>query len=410
MRTVFFTILAFFLAPIAIADTEPNNTWQTALALPQDRTIAGTQSDEDWYVINAVAGNLILIDLTFTHAEGDIDVAFYDDGGNMDPLFPGTFRANSVTSTDHEFVRNDISVRGPGIYYIRVYGGTGGDLGNSYTLTWTDLPGSDDSFEDNDSSAAPAAITQGAVAFGAQLDQDWYSIDVVPGGRRVLVSMRFNAVDNLDLELYDDGGTFLTSSANGAGVEETIDIDVPVIGTYHLRVTGNNSGEFYALNWAGVGISSTDDFPLLDVNDVPVATANTVSTQENTAYNFAAGDFTFSDTEGDNLVSATITNLALGGGTLTYSGGTPLNGGDTLTTAQLDTLVYTPAANISGSPLATFDFTVNDVDAGTMAAQMDIDVTADTTTTSTGGGSSGSVSLVWLFALMLIGLARRVHR
>ena len=407
MRTVFFTILAFFLAPIAIADTEPNNTWQTALALPQDRTIAGTQSDEDWYVINAVAGNLILIDLTFTHAEGDIDVVFYDDGGNANPLFPGTFRANSVTSTDHEFVRNDISGRGPGTYYIQVYGG---DQGNSYTLTWTDLPGNDDGFEDNDSNAAPAAITQGAVAFGAQLDEDWYSIDVVSGGRRVLVSMRFNAADNLDLELRDVGGTLLDSSANGAGIEETIAFDVPVIGTYHLRVTGNNSGEFYALNWAGVGISSTDDFPLLDVNDVPVATANIVSTQENTAYNFAAGDFTLSDTEGDNLVSATITNLALGGGTLTYSGGTPLNGGDTLTAAQLDTLVYTPPANITGSPLATFDFTVNDLGLGTVAAQMDIDVTADTTTTPIGGGSSGSISLVWLFALMLIGLARRVHR
>ena len=410
MRTIFFTILAFFLIPIAIADTEPNNTWQTALALPQDRTIAGTQSDDDWYVINAVAGNRILIDLTFTHAEGNIDVAFFDDGGNIDPLFPGTFRANSVTNTDHEFVRNDISVRGPGTYYIWVYGGTGGDQGNSYTLTWTDLPGSDDGFEDNDSNAAPAAITQGTVGFGSQSDPDWYSIDVVPGGRRVLVSLRFNAADNLDLELYDDGGTFQTSSTNGVGVEETIDFEVAAIGTYHINVLGNNSGEFYALNWAGVGVSSTGGFPVPDVNEVPVATANTVSTTENTAYNFTVTDFTFTDSEGDSLVSATITNLSLGGGSLTYSGGTPLNGGDTLTAAQLDTLVYTPPANITGSPLATFDFTVNDVDVGTVAAQMDIDVTADTTTTPTGGGSSGSISLLWLFALMLIGVARRVHR
>jgi MYXO-CTERM domain-containing protein len=54
---------------------------------------------------------------------------------------------------------------------------------------------------------------------------------------------------------------------------------------------------------------------------------------------------------------------------------------------------------------------VNDlIDAGTVAAQMDIDVTADTTTTPTGGGSNGSISLAGLFALMLIGVARRLRR
>jgi hypothetical protein len=415
MRTVFFTILAFFLTPIAIADTEPNNTWQNALPLPQDRTVEGTQSDDDWYVINAAAGNRILIDLTFTHADGDIDVGFYDDLGNVSfPQFPGTLIANSVTdNSDHEFIDHNI----PAIdtYYIRVYGGAGGDQGNSYTLTWTEidvLPG-DDGFEENDSSAAPAAIAESTVAFGSQSDEDWYSIDVVTGGRRVLVSMRFNAADDLDLELYDDGGTLLTSSANGVGVEETIDFEVAAIGTYHLNVTGNDSGESYAFNWTGLAVGGgVVGFPVPDViNDAPVATANTVSTTENTAYNFAATDFTFTDSDGDSLVSATINKLTLGGGSLTHSGGTTLNGGDTLTAAQLDTLVYTPPANLTGSPLTTFEFTVNDLmDAGTVAAQMDIDVTADTTTTSTGGGSSGSISLAWLFALMLIGLARRVHR
>ena len=123
---------------------------------------------------------------------------------------------------------------------------------------------------------------------------------------------------------------------------------------------------------------------------------------------------TFTDSEGDSLVSATITNLSLGGGTLTYSGSTALTSGDTLTAAQLGTLVYTPPVNVTGvtgSPLTTFDFTVNDLMGdGTVSAQMDIDVTAAATIAPTGGGSSGSVSMVWLFALMLIGVARRVHR
>ena len=406
MRTVFFTILAFFLTPIAtaVADTEPdNNDWNTAEPLAQDTSVAGTQSDIDWYVINAAAGNHILIDLTFTHADGDIDLALFNDGGVIGDLtVPGTIRANSAFAvSDHEFI--DIAAKGVAdTYYIKVSGGAGGDLGNSYTLTWTQLPGSDDGFEDNDSNVAAAAITESTVAFGAQSDEDWYSIDAAADGTRLLVSLRFNAADNLDLELRDVGGTLLASSTNGVGVNEAIDYTAATMGTYHLNVTGNNSGDGYAIDWEGITPPT---------NEAPVATANTVSTPENTAYSFSAGDFTFSDTEGDSLVSATITNLALGGGTLTYGGGTTLNSGDTLTAAQLDTLVYTPPANTTGSPLATFDFTVNDLGLGTVAAQMDIDVTAGTTTTSTGGGgSSGSISLVWLFALMLIGLARRVRR
>ena len=112
------------------------------------------------------------------------------------------------------------------------------------------------------------------------------------------------------------------------------------------------------------------------VNDVPVANTNTVTTLEDNAYNFTAADFTFSDVESDSLVSARITNLLLGGGTLTYNGGIDVADGNTLTAAQLNTLVYTPPASTNGLPLATFDFTVNDASAGVVTAQMSINVTA----------------------------------
>jgi VCBS repeat-containing protein len=91
-------------------------------------------------------------------------------------------------------------------------------------------------------------------------------------------------------------------------------------------------------------------------------------------------------------VSATITNLSLAGGTLTHSGGTAVTSGDTLTTAQLDTLVYTPATNANGAPLATFDFTVNDAGAGVTSAQMTINVTAQPDAAVIGGVDSGVVT------------------
>ena len=113
--------------------------------------------------------------------------------------------------------------------------------------------------------------------------------------------------------------------------------------------------------------------------NAPVATVNTVSTLENTALNFSSADFTFFDGDGDPLTSATIKNLSLPSGTLTYGGtpGTAVSENDILTAAQLDTLVYTPAANANGVTLASFDFAVNDaVDPGVVVAQMSIDVTA----------------------------------
>jgi hypothetical protein len=165
-----------------------------------------------------------------------------------------------------------------------------------------------------------------------------------------------------------------------------------------LRVYGDNNGDGYALDWAGV-------------NEPPQAIANTVTTTENIPYSFMASDLTFSDSEGDSLVSATLSSLSLGGGTLTHSSGTAVSNADTLTAAQLDTLVYTPPADTAGSSLATFDFTVNDIDNGTVAAQMSINVTEDTTSAPvSSSSSSGAVSPIWLLTLMLAGLLRRKLR
>jgi hypothetical protein len=132
------------------------------------------------------------------------------------------------------------------------------------------------------------------------------------------------------------------------------------------------------------------------VNDVPVAIANTVSTVEDTTYSFNLSDFTFSDADGDALVSVTINNQSLTGGTLQLSGVT-VNNGDTILAVDIANLVYTPANEASGAPLASFDFTVNDASAGVVAAQMTIDVTAVNDApliTSDGGGATAGVSVM----------------
>ena len=123
------------------------------------------------------------------------------------------------------------------------------------------------------------------VVFGSQSDEDWYSIDVTSGNEHVLASLRFHNLgifgpgDNidLDLELLDDNGNSQQLSNNSAAINEAIDFIVPAPGTYHLRVFGDNNGDGYALDWAGVSTGSSVDIP------VPAETTTTTDTVTDTA-------------------------------------------------------------------------------------------------------------------------------
>ncbi len=136
------------------------------------------------------------------------------------------------------------------------------------------------------------------------------------------------------------------------------------------------------------------------VNDVPVANASSVTTNEDTAKTFASSAFLFTDVEGNSLVSITVSGLALAvGDTLTVdqgSGAVAVTNGMTITAAQIATLIYTPATNANGAARSTFSFKVNDADVGTVAGAMTVHVTAidddpevgafDTTVTYTANG------------------------
>ena len=169
-----------------------------------------------------------------------------------------------------------------------------------------------------------------------------------------------------------------TLTINGTGTladYESVFASVTYFNTQNNPNTTDRTIKFVAYDGATVSAVATTTIRVLQStpgNDVPVALNSLVSGTEDTPYAFSATDFKFADIEGDALVSATITNLALAGGTLTYNGGTALISGSTLTAAQLNTLIYTPAPDANGSPLATFDFTVNDSGTGLVAGTGDL--------------------------------------
>ena len=74
--------------------------------------------DSDWIAIPVTAAGRLEIDLVFTHADGDIDIALYN------PM--GTRLASGLSVTDDESIA--VSVTATGTYALRVYGYSRGNV------------------------------------------------------------------------------------------------------------------------------------------------------------------------------------------------------------------------------------------------------------------------------------------
>ena len=147
-----------------------------------------------------------------------------------------------------------------------------------------------------------------------------------------------------------------------------------------LTVATNDQGN----TGAGGPQSDTDTITLtvVPVNDAPQGADATVSTLEDTAYVFGLADFGFSDpgdTPANGLAAVRIASLPLAG-TLTLNA-VAVIAGDLVSVADIGAglLVFTPAADASGAPYASFTFQVQD-DGGVAAGGVDLDPTPNTMT------------------------------
>ena len=118
------------------------------------------------------------------------------------------------------------------------------------------------------------------------------------------------------------------------------------------------------------------------VNQAPAGTTNTVATAENTAYAFQTTDFGFTDpndSPANTLLAVKITTLP-SAGTLTDNG-TAVTAGQYVSATDISSsnLVFTPAANASSAPYASFTFQVED-NGGTTNGGVNLDPTPRTLT------------------------------
>ncbi|OED39544.1 hypothetical protein AB833_15070, partial [Chromatiales bacterium (ex Bugula neritina AB1)] len=175
-----------------------------------------------------------------------------------------------------------------------------------------------------------------------------------------------------------NGGT-LTHSSGAVTVTNGMTITAAQLADLTFTSASNDSTDSsftYTVNDADSGLTSAImNITVNAVNDVPVATGNTVIANEDVPLVIGAGDFSFTDTESDALTSVTITGLNLNGGTLTHSSGAVnVTNGMTVTAAQLADLTFTSA--LDNFTDTSFSYTVNDLDTGVTSALMNITIGA----------------------------------
>ncbi len=198
-----------------------------------------TQTDDDWFEITIEDDNAGLdVDVTFAHADGDIDVEVYDRFGSI--------IVRSESQTDNELINYNAPLPA-GTYQIRVYGA---NLGNEYDLYWLDRH--EDVFEPNDIRDAAYDLSNNsqlyisAIGVPTQGDDDWYQITADAASTFIAVQIDFvNANGNIDLELYNGSGGLLADSVSSLD-SEYVQATVGV-GTYYIRVFGDDLYNDYDL-------------------------------------------------------------------------------------------------------------------------------------------------------------------
>ena len=143
--------------------------------------------------------------------------------------------------------------------------------------------------------------------------------------------------------------------------------------TFTFKVVDQSDAESAAAATATVTVTA--------VADAPAASTLNVSTSEDTALTFTAGDFegVFTDADaGDSLKAVKVVSLPAATEGALALGGTAVTAADVIAKADLGTLVFTPVANFTGA--ATFGFQVSDPSdrlSGTATARVTVGSTND---------------------------------
>jgi hypothetical protein len=222
-----------------------------------------TTSDPDWFRFTLAgpgrSGDAVAI--SFNHAAGDVDLALYDATGlNRLRVSQGVGNGESIS----------LAGLSAGTYLAQVYGYDRAS-NPSYSLTVGATPSTiaADRYENNDTAATATdlrTVSGSMVEQGLTLeaaDPDWYRFTLASTGRAgdsAAISFS-HALGDIDMALYDAGGTRQLAASNGVGNTETIGLAGLGAGNYLLRVYGHQgaSNPSYSLSLNAVPAQAGGD-------------------------------------------------------------------------------------------------------------------------------------------------------
>jgi len=166
----------------------------------------GIQGDEDWFsIVVGASEDRVFVDLTFTHADGDIDIELWDPTGAV--------LAKSASVDDDEHIDKTVV---PGTYYLRLYYG---NQGNAYDLLWYAVGANDAPTIDSGPTALPSPVT------GTQT-----TLDVTASDADGPLALTYTWS-------VDSGPTTVDFSPNGSADADSTQASFSAAGTYTLLVT-----------------------------------------------------------------------------------------------------------------------------------------------------------------------------
>jgi hypothetical protein len=237
--------------PMCVVDRFEDNDSQAtarAMTLPVSESgLALCTMDDDYFTLALAAGDEITASVTFSTAEGDIDLRLLDAAGTSQASSTGVTGTESFTFT----------ANAAATYALRVYlyGDAGTSPGAPYSLSVTTRPVCPaDAAEENDTQAVqrplagPGLFTNLAAC---NLDDDYYRVTLA-AGQAITVNVDFaHAEGDIDLYLLDAAGTSRATSLS-VDDDESLTFTPSAAGNYTIRVrlygdAGARPGNLYTL-------------------------------------------------------------------------------------------------------------------------------------------------------------------
>jgi len=242
----------------------------------------------DWYAFTVSAGDIIRVDIDFSHAEGDLDLYIHDTVGST--------VASAISTSDNESLLYTVATGGVHYAEVALLSDDGPQPGNRYDLDLTAYSATcpTDFTEPNDTdSTADGIEPPGYQNMYVCSDDDWYSVNA-PSGIELEVQLSFDHDEgDIDVFLYD-AGLGLLESGETSDDDEEVFADTTSAGTYYVQVvlfsdTGPAVGNVYDLTISGP-VTSTCPSDFLEPNDSLATARPTGLTDLNTNWACSGDD------------------------------------------------------------------------------------------------------------------------